>query len=182
MKLTPQQKQEAVSIVRKWVETFIVGLNLCPFAKAPLDRGAVRFSVGTAKNLNKYLELFDKELDWLERHPETETTLLILPGLDNAEHLMSLLQHAEQALIMRRLGSKYQVVSFHPQNRFSGLPPESPENLVGIGPLPILHLLRAASVERLGAAVKHDVQEVNSRRLRALRPDEVKALWEQVLG
>ncbi|NJL15730.1 MAG: DUF1415 domain-containing protein [Microscillaceae bacterium] len=179
--LSDVQKAEMVEITRKWVETLILGLNLCPFAKAPLLREAVRFVVHDTDSMRGFVEAFCDEIDWLEQHPETETTLMILPRLGERAHFLPFVQYCEETIVLNQWTADYQIVGFHPLARFEGLAPDSPQNLTGMAPLPVLHLLRVASVEALGQAVKKDVQAENDRILKKMSPSEVKRLWEKIL-
>ena len=46
---------------RRWLEKAVIGLNLCPFAKAPYAKGLVRISVSHARHLDGFLEDLDRE-------------------------------------------------------------------------------------------------------------------------
>ena len=37
---------------RIWLEKAVIGLNLCPFAKAPYEKNRVRISISHAKHLD----------------------------------------------------------------------------------------------------------------------------------
>lgn len=176
-----EKRKEILAITKKWVETIIIGLNLCPFAKAPFLKNAVRFSLKDATTMKGFLELFAKEIDFLNKNPQTETTLLILPTLDDAKLFHQFFLHCEEMIILNKWIKKYQIVSFHPYARFEGIPTDSPLNLVGIAPYPILHILRVKSVESLGAAVKKDVQLENNKRLQAMTKEEIEALWKKIM-
>lgn len=179
--LSAKEKKEIIQTTRKWVETFIIGLNLCPFAKMPYENGAVRFVVGESSKMKGFLEIFANEIELLEKNHNTETTLVILPALNKVEQFMAFMQFCEEMIVLNSWVQKYQIVSFHPLMRFEGIPADSPQQLPGIAPYPILHILRVPSVEMLGAQIKKDVQTENNKRLSQLSKDEVRRLWEKVL-
>src|SRR5882672_10115861 len=64
-----------------WVEHAVIGLNLCPFAKAPWVKGQVRCVVSTSREPAALLDELRAELRLLaEADPQqTETTLLVVP-------------------------------------------------------------------------------------------------------
>jgi hypothetical protein len=179
--LTPHKKLHIEKITRQWVEKAIIGLNLCPFAKAPYQRKEIRFKIGDAKNPQGFMDLFVAELAHLQANPKTETTLLIVPALGVAEHFHAYLQACEEILHEKQMLSDFQIVSFHPFARFDGLPVDSPKNLLAIAPYPIVHILRVASVEKLGASLKKDVQDENDRRLTAMTQDEFERFWKTIM-
>ncbi|PKQ70113.1 hypothetical protein Rain11_0917 [Raineya orbicola] len=179
--LSAKEKKEILQITRNWVETFIIGLNLCPFAKVPYEKNAVRFVIGEAKTMKGFLEIFAREIEFLEKNPTTETTLVILPALGKIELFQAFMQFCEEMIILNAWIQKYQIVSFHPLMRFEGIPTDSPQQLTGIAPYPILHILRVPSVESLGAQIKKDVQAENDKKLSQLAKEDVKKLWEKVL-
>ena len=61
---------------KKWLEKAVIGLNLCPFAKAPHVKNLVRIVVSEARHLDGFLEDLDRELQLLGNTPasELETT------------------------------------------------------------------------------------------------------------
>ena len=179
--LTAKQKKEITGTTKKWLETFIIGLNLCPFAKAPYLRGGVRLTVEEADSMKKYLQIFADEVAFLQKNPATDTTLLILPGLGNIQQFQTYMQSCEEMLHEKKWLFDIMIVPFHPLMRFAGLPPDSVENTTGIAPFPIVHLLRQAQVASLGAMMKKDVIEANDEKLRSMSKEEIKKLWEKVL-
>ncbi len=179
--LSKKKRKEAKETIMKWVETFIVGLNLCPFAKAPMQKGEIRYSVVDGEDMKEFLEAFAAEIDILEKDPKVETTLMIIPAFGNMTHFQAFMGFCEEMIIINHWIHKFQIVSFHPYMRFLGLPPDSPENLTGIAPYPILHILRVPSVETLGATVRQDVIAQNSEKLRKMSKVELAKLWKKVL-
>ena len=179
--LTEEQKKDAINTTQKWVETFIIGLNLCPFAKSPFQKEGIRFTVADCENSQMYVETFINELEFLNKNKKTETTLLIIPGFGKPEHLQAYLEFCEQIIIINNWGSKYQIVSFHPYARFLGIAPDSPKNLTGIAPYPVLHILRTPSVDALENAVKKDIHVQNDERLEKMTHEELKKLWDKVM-
>jgi len=179
--LSEEQKKDAIATIQQWVETIIIGLNLCPFAKTPFQKGAVRFAVADCDNVQAFLNCFAEEIDFLEDHPLIETTLLIIPAFGKVEQFITFMQFCEQTIVLNDWIEKYQIVSFHPYMRFSGIPADSPRNLTGMAPYPILHILRTPSVETLGATLQKDLHTENDKKLSKMTKQEMARLWAEAI-
>ena len=160
---------------RAWVTRAVVGLNLCPFAKAPLVKGQVRFVVSTARDVPALLlQLADELRHLAQADPaETETTLLIHPQvLADFSDFNEALDAVDSLVDALGLEGVLQVASFHPQYQFAGTDADDMSNATNRSPYPTLHLLREASVERAVQAFPEAdaIYENNIRRLRALGP------------
>ncbi|HEV2608178.1 MAG TPA: DUF1415 domain-containing protein [Xanthomonadaceae bacterium] len=142
---------DPIALTRRWLERAVIGLNLCPFAKAVYARQQVRFVLSDATTPDTLLEALVSELEWLrDADPqETDTTLLIHPHvlIDFLDY-NDFLDVADAAITALELDGEIQVASFHPDYRFADSFDDSIENCTNRSPFPMLHLLREASVER----------------------------------
>ncbi len=180
--LSEEKIVEVVETSRKWLETAIIGLNLCPFAKTPYQKGEVRLTVADAETMRGFLELFAGELEMMDENPKIETTLMILPALGNiSEHFQPYFQFCEETIILNNWEKKYQIVSFHPFAHLVGVPADSPKNLTVMAPYPMVHILRVNSVESLGQSLKKDVQTENDKRLQNMSQAELQTLWAKIM-
>ena len=135
--------------VRHWVETFVVGLNICPFAGRELRQERIRFVVTSATTEPELLTSLQAELEWLDTHPAIETTLLIHPWvLQDFNDYNQFLETADDLLCAMGVEGIYQLASFHPQYQFAGTAVADVENHTNRSPYPMLHLLREQSIER----------------------------------
>jgi hypothetical protein len=140
---------------RAWVERAVIGLNLCPFAKAPQVKGQVRYVVSAAVTPEALLEDLVRELNLIAEAPadRIETTLLIHPRvLDDFDAFNDFLGVAEAVVAELDLEGTLQVASFHPAFRFAGTAADDVTNATNRSPYPVLHLLREASIDRAVAA------------------------------
>jgi len=143
--------QEVLDKTRLWLEKAVIGLNLCPFAKAVYVKNQVRLVVSHARHADDLLEELDRELDLLAATPaeEVDTTLLIHPTLfEDFLDFNDFLEIAEGVVDEHGLEGVVQLASFHPQFQFEGTEPEDIGNYTNRAPFAILHLLREESVER----------------------------------
>ena len=141
--------------VSRWLERAVIGLNLCPFAKAVHAKGQVRIVVSDASTERALLEQLGEEMALLRDTPaeEIDTTLLVHPQvLQDFLDYNDFLDQADALLEAMELDGVLQVASFHPHYQFAGTEVDEAENLTNRAPHPILHLLREDSVERAVAA------------------------------
>lgn len=143
------KKQQAIASVRHWVESFVIGNNLCPFAGREFLRDRVRFSYTGASSESQLLNALADELKLLDQNLTIETTLLIHPEvLQDFTDYNQFLDQTERLLEHLGMTGVYQIASFHPDYQFSGSKPSDAENYTNRSPYPLIHLLRERSVER----------------------------------
>ncbi|HEY4293708.1 MAG TPA: DUF1415 domain-containing protein [Luteibacter sp.] len=146
---------EAIEATRLWLERAVIGLNLCPFAKAVQRKGQVRYVVSEATQpLPLHADLV-RELELLrDTDPDAvDTTLLIHPGvLGDFMDFNEFLEVADAAVADLHLEGDIQVASFHPDFQFEGTAVDDITNYTNRSPYPTLHLLREASIDRAVAA------------------------------
>ncbi len=144
---------QAITQTRVWINAVIVALNFCPFARRELDRNSVRFKVIREDSLEQYLLALIDECILLDRDPEIETSLLILPQDFAAfDTFLDLLEMANALLVEQSYRGIYQLASFHPEYRFADAPAGDPANYTNRSPFPLLHLIRESSIERAVAS------------------------------
>ena len=164
---------EIIAATRTWLEKAVIGLNLCPFAKAVHVKQQIRYVVSPASTPEALLEDLLAELRTLQdTDPEqTDTTLLIHPHvLGDFLDYNDFLDIADAAAAEPEFGDAFQIASFHPHYQFADTAPDDIGNYTNRAPYPLLHLLREASVERAVAAFPEAEQifEKNMETLNAL--------------
>ena len=138
-----------------WLERAVIGLNLCPFAKAVHIKRQIRYVVSAANTADALRETLLDELQHLANTDpaEIDTTLLIHPhALNDFLDYNEFLAVAEVALKECRLAGEIQIASFHPRYQFANTAADDITNYTNRSPYPMLHLLREASVARAVAA------------------------------
>ena len=144
-------EEQVLEKTKHWLEAAVIGLNLCPFAKAVYVKNQVRLVVSKARHADDLLEELDRELDLLVATPasEIDTTLLIHPTLfEDFLDFNDFLEVAEGVVDEHGLEGVIQLASFHPRFQFDGTEPDDISNYTNRAPFAILHLLREDSVER----------------------------------
>lgn len=170
-----------VQDTRNWLERAVIGLNLCPFAKAVHVKGQVHYAVSEATEPRQLLADLGAELDALVALDSRvrETTLLMAPHtLDDFLDFNDFVERAERLVRKRGLEGVIQLASFHPGYQFAGTDAADIENFTNRSPYPTLHLLREDSIERAVQAFPEaeTIYEANIETLRGLGPEGWAAL------
>lgn len=173
MTATPSPTAAVERDTRDWLERAVIGLNLCPFAKAVYVKQQVHFSVSHATSASALLVDLEAELHALVSMDEKarDTTLLMTPRcLDDFLAFNDFLDDAERLLIALDLDGVVQIASFHPAYQFAGTEPDDITNFTNRAPYPTLHLLREDSIGRAVEAIAEPeaIYEANMRTLRSL--------------
>jgi hypothetical protein len=131
-----------------WLNTVIIGYNLCPFAKREQDRASIRFTVDHQVNVEDCLQNLIHECEWLDNDTNIETTLLIYAhAFATLDDYLDFLAIAEALLHEQGYEGVYQLASFHPDYCFEGASLDDPANYTNRSPYPMLHLIRETSIE-----------------------------------
>lgn len=141
----------AITDTRRWLERAVIGLNLCPFAKAPHAKGQIHFAVSDATDSDELLQTLRQELLSLaEADPaERETTLLIVPhAFADFLDFNDFLDDAEALLDELGLQGVLQIAPFHPRFQFADTEEDDITNATNRSPYPTLHLIREESIDR----------------------------------
>ena len=159
--------------MRRWLERAVIGLNLCPFAKAVHTKGQIHYAVSAAMDTEALRQDLVCELNsLLAQEPSVrDTTLLIAPQvLADFLDYNDFLGVADAVLQSLDLDGIVQIASFHPDFQFGGTQADHITNYTNRAPYPCLHLLREASVDRAVAAFPEaeTIFERNMQTLQAL--------------
>lgn len=165
--------EHAIAATRAWVDKAVIGLNLCPFAKAVQVKGQIRYVASPATTPEELAEELARELLLLQSAApdEIDTTLLIHPGvLGDFYDYNDFLGLADAILVDLDLEGVLQIASFHPDYQFADAAPDAIENYTNRSPFPTLHLLRESSLDAAVAAFPDaaDIFEKNMETMRHL--------------
>jgi uncharacterized protein len=164
--------EQVLAATRHWIERAVIGLNLCPFARAAWVKNQVRIVVSTARHIDAFLDDLDRELDLLAATPaeQIDTTLIVHPTLfPDFLAFNDFLDVADDVVAEHELDGVIQVAAFHPQWQFDGTEPDDITNATNRSPFPTLHLLREDSVARAVASEGGDAEAIVARNVQTLR-------------
>ncbi|AIT09540.1 hypothetical protein LO80_05895 [Candidatus Francisella endociliophora] len=172
-------KNQVITATQNWVRTFVVGMNLCPFAKREVVKNRVRYFVSEATTTEQLLLEVQAELELLESDANIETTLVIHPSvLQDFYDYNDFLYDTDNLLIDMSLEGTYQIASFHPDYQFEGVSSDDVENYTNRSPYQMLHLIHEESLERAVANYHNpdDIPQRNIDLMNKLGIEKVKAL------
>src|SRR5579862_1592491 len=151
----PRDAAAIIAATRRWLERAVIGLNLCPFAKAVHIKGQIRYVVTPAQSADDLRASLADELALLAAADPAlhDTTLLVHPWVLRDFHdYNDFLADVEAVVARLGLEGVLQVASFHPHYEFAESTPDDMANFTNRSPYPMLHLLREASIDRAVAA------------------------------
>jgi uncharacterized protein len=175
----PLNSVTVVEITARWLESIVIGLNLCPFAKSPYKKGLVEFVVSAATHDDDLVADLCAQLERLAQATpaKIETILLIHPHcLQNFDDYNQFLDVADAALVASQLEGEIQIASFHPDYQFDGTEPTDAQNYSNRSPFPMLHLLREHSVS-LAVESEQDADAIVARNITTLEELGAEQLW-----
>lgn len=179
--------EQYISITKSWIESFVVGLQLCPFAANPFRQEKIHYRVSRADNFEALMEDLILELHQLDQTEvaSLETTLLIHPFIGvSFDHYLDLVEVANQILNTCGLEGVVQIATFHPDYQFARTQKKDVSNFTNRSPYPMMHLLREASVSE---AIKNypNVEAVpreNIKKLKEMGIDKISERWLKLFG
>ena len=142
---------DIIAQTTEWLEKAVIGLNLCPFAKAVHVKKQIRYVVSDVTTPEALLEDLRRELEVLaEANPEKiDTILLIHPYvLKDFLDFNDFLDVADGLLEELELDGILQIANFHPDYQFADTSIDDIENYTNRAPFQTLHLLREDSIDR----------------------------------
>ena len=149
----------------RWVKEVIMKYNICPFARQEVEKKTIRYQIITQSTLSDLADALAQEYRYLDDHPSTETTLVILDkGFEEFYQYLDAVDVAERALMTLGYEGKYQIASFHPDYQFDGEDFDSPSNYTNRSPYPTLHIIREDSITK---ALEHysDPESIPERNI-----------------
>ena len=171
--------------VRRWLESCVVGLNLCPFARVPFEQGRVRVEACFESSLLESGYFFKNELEALMNSSSEalETSLLLFcpRSFDDFEKFLDFVDEMALLIESNELSDDVQLVAFHPNYQFEGEEENARSNYTNRSPCPIIHIIRQDSMARaISAYGEENTDEIpssNIRRLDGLTLEEFRTLF-----
>lgn len=138
-----------IAQTQNWIKSVVIACNFCPFAAKALLKEQIRYAVFPAANVQESLEALMKELYFLDRADDFETSFLIFPNdFKDFSDYLDLVDLAEELLAEQGYDGIYQIASFHPDYCFAGAASDDPANYTNRSIYPMLHILREESVTK----------------------------------
>lgn len=169
---------------RRWLEQAVIGLNLCPFAKAVHVKQQIAWQVSSATEPAQLAQDLQEALRQLANSDaqQIDTLLLIHPDvLNDFEEYNDFLDVVDAIVDAEGLEGVLQVASFHPDYQFAGTRPDDRSNYTNRSPYPMLHLLREDSISRVVDSLPDPdvIYERNIELLEGIPEAEFQRIWPQ---
>ena len=170
--------EEVEALTRQWVETMVVGLNLCPFAAPVVKKDTLRYAVTEGQSEEDLAHAFLSELEKIQKANEVDiaTSLVIMPkALTDFYDYLDMLAVFENLLKASGLEGTFQLASFHPNYQFAGVAAEDLSHWTNRSPFPMVHIIREGQMERVLAHYPNPdaIPERNINLLRELGREEL---------
>ncbi len=175
--------EQIIGEVSAWLQSMVVGLDLCPFAPKVISSGELSIRVLNETDPATVLEQFYQEVLKLLPDQGDGTTLVVLPsGFESFDAYLDLLDLAQGLIKMQELDHEIQIASFHPAYVFEGASENDVANYTNRSPYPILHLLQEQSVTRAVDSYPDaaGISDRNIEKLHSLGLDAVLELQAQL--
>ena len=164
-----------------WLNKAVIGLNLCPFAKAVVAKQQVRYVVCMDSEPEQVLKMLQEEMQLLINTDAAvlDTTLLIAPHLlPDFLEFNEFLFDCDSVLLSMELEGVLQIADFHPRYQFAGTESDDISNFTNRAPYPTLHLLREESIDKAVEAFP-DASLIYERNMQVLE-DLGREGWESL--
>lgn len=175
------KQADIIQQTRCWLDSVIIALNFCPFARREFINQRIRYCVSESAELSGVLQQFTDEIIYLDNHSEIETSLFILPdGFNQFDDFLDLIDVSNQLIDELGYRSVYQIAHFHPDYCFEGVSTDDASNFTNRSPWPTLHLLRESSLQQAieSHADTSAIPENNIRLARELGFAKMQALLD----
>lgn len=168
--------------IRAWLDSFVIGLDLCPFARPLQYSDSLRICISAAQTSGDLNKAFLQELDLLQTCSEEEVATILLAFPDSLkafDDFLDFLDQSQELVEAAGLEGLIQLASFHPLYQFEGTEPDDPENFSNRSPYPILHLLRENMLTRSLTEFPEPelIPQRNIATLEELGGDTLRSRW-----
>ncbi|MBC7714549.1 MAG: DUF1415 domain-containing protein [Rhizobacter sp.] len=171
-----------LSLTKYWLEYIVIGLDLCPFARIPFEKGLIRVVECEERDEDEQMVFFLEELELLNQTEAdvVSTTVIVYPhASSDFSHFNDFVGELEFMLEEAALENSFQLVAFHPKFVFENTEFSETGNLVNRSPFPILHILRFEEIARAMKNPKDGevISFNNDKKLNQLSPEAIDQLF-----
>jgi len=160
---------------KAWIEKFVIGLNICPFAGPSFNQDRIDYKIVETKENAIVIESFLKLVSTMLNATEISNSFLIIQYGQTFEEYLNLYYTCEDLLAESETDQLFQLASFHPKYQYEGLEYDDLANFRNRSPHAMIHLLRVEEVEKVIEQHKNtlEIPEINAEKLRRLGKDKM---------
>ena len=162
-----------------WVENYVIGLNLCPFAKVALTSGNLRVKVCPSDQPDDLKHMVLSACEELQKEG-MGTVVVAAPYVKEVADFydyLDLVGEINWEMKFEGHEGGIQLATFHPDYMFADAEADDVSNWTNRSPFPLFHLLREEDVE---AAVK--IYDGNTETIWLNNKETVRTLGESALA
>jgi len=173
----------AEAAVKAWLESAVIGLNLCPFAAPVVRQKRLRIVVREDRTASGVLgAMIDEMLALAEPDASHHTTLIVAAGaLQDFDEFLDVVAQTDGMIDQIGLRGRLPMAHFHPEYRFAELPAGDHGHWTNRAPYPILHLLREQDVSEAVARYP-DAAGIPARNVARLQAMSLTAIQAAIRG
>ena len=170
---------ESVNVTKLWIERFVIGLRLCPFAHFSFYNGTICYDVSRSLQKEDCLnDLWDMIMKMKQtKQEEISNSFLLYHRSLSFDFMLGLKEEMDALLVEKSLEKEFQTVVFHPDFQFGDETFHASGNFTNRSPLPMIHILRVEEVAR-AIDLTEDVEEIPFRNKRVLENLKIKNIAE----
>lgn len=171
---------DAKEQITKWIEDFIIGHNICPFAKSPWDHDQVGLYECAETDFECVLDYFKDVLHHFFSSSTLTTFLCYFPKLQ-----MEFLEFNDFSVLFEEMLKKhypdkdFQLVVFHPNFYFADTDQNELANLVNCSPFPMIHCISNLELEKVMSTIESakKISFNNEKRIKSFQPNTLKEIF-----
>ena len=195
------------AVVDNWVRKWVFKLGLCPWSGKVLVDDKMRLVVqrghphvdADLENIRKVVLKESYALSSKVKQSnksdighnncdvtinKAETTIIIVPDIDNFQDYLDLHEYLEYLLEEEQLTDDIQIATFHPKYQFANTKKSDVENYTNRSPYAMFHLLKVPQVTEAIQAVNGDTDSVwqkNIETMKILGKKKVLELQKEII-
>lgn len=170
---------ENVKLTKLWIERFVIGLRLCPFAHYSFYDNTIYYDETSNTKLNQCLADIMAIVKKMQKLPQSQISnaFLIFNAEPSFDKMLLIKERFDVLLHKEELDEEFQIVVFHPNFQFADEDFHASGNFTNRSPLAMMHILRAAEVARAIEATE-DVEDIPFRNKSVLEQLGMKKISE----
>ena len=177
------EHRDYLQVTMNWVQTFVVNLNLCPFAGNSILNKKLSQRLILSASLEQILTELFLEVDLMEKNLDLESSLVTVPNApSNFKDYLDILEKANELLTISGFEGVYQLASFHPGYQFAGTTLDAAENFTNRSPYPVFHIIRESSLSKAIDSFPgiEDIPNNNIEKMNSMGIQKLKELLQTV--
>lgn len=170
---------EVVKLTKLWIERFVIGLRLCPFAHYSFYDETIYYDITASKEIKACLkDLSDMDAKMRKSTgSEISNAFLIFDKSLTFDFMLTLKEECDIRLEEDENDNLFQTVVFHPEFQFADENFHASGNFINRSPLPMIHFLRLDEVTRAIESTPN-VKEIPFQNKKLLEDINIKSISE----